>query len=340
MQENTKETTSVLVSVVVPIYNPGALLERCLRSLCAQTLHAMEIVCVLDCPTDGSDRVVEQYAQSDSRVRVIQNSRNMGVGGSRDIGIQAARGEYIGFSDDDDYVEGATYYEDLYRAAQTQQADVVISAVAIDRAEGTTIMPVSKTDTYTHLQSILYPEQTRLVQEPLARSVWHSLYRRVFLQDHSVRFYDRRTHLEEDTLFNVQVFTQTEHVAIVPQAYYHWDLTRSTRNESNYRSTYDIHAVHRFFTMVKQSVKASPLLTHKQQNTLLADCLSGLFYTRYCALRNIDPQTIADTLGEDLQYICIRNVIHVCYTSPKQILRHGPMLLKFYHYIHSLRQQI
>ena len=337
MQEDTKETTSVLVSVVVPIYNPGALLERCLRSLCAQTLQAMEIVCVLDCPTDGSDRVVEQYAQRDSRVRVIRNSRNMGVGGSRDIGVQAARGEYIGFSDDDDYVEGATYYEDMYRAAQGAKADVVLSAVAVDKPEGTTVVPVWQTDTFTHLQSMLYPEQTRLVREPLARSVWHSLYRRAFLQEHGARFYDRQTHLEEDTLFNVQVFTQTEHVTIVSQAYYHWDLTRSTRNESNYRSTYDIHAVHQFFTVVRQCVEVSPLLTHKQQETLLADCLSGLFYTRYCALRNIDPKTVADTLGEDLRYIRLRNAVRVCYSSWRQVWAHSVMLIKFNRYIHRLR---
>lgn len=337
MQE---DTSHILVSVVVPIYNPGQRLVRCLDSLCGQSLENMEILCVLDCPTDGSEQIAERYAAQDKRFRLVYNAHNMGVGESRNAGVAEARGEYVGFCDDDDYIAGATYYEDLYRTAKQQEMDVVSSSVVVEYADHTeTIGMKDQTTTYTQLQSLLYPEYAAKCLNRLARSVWHSIYRREFLQDHAVRFYDRRTHLEEDTLFNVQVYTQTDRYASLQQAYYHWDLT-AERTAANYRSTFDIQALKAFFTVVQQAVTASNLLDEKQKQNLLSDCLSAQFYTKYCAFRNEDNRAVVALLGSDLRYVQLHSVCRVCCPTFETVRRQWVMLIKFGLYIEYLRSLI
>ena len=86
------------VSIIVPIYNAGKFLEKCLDTLVNQTLKDIEIILVLDCPTDGSDRIAREYAEKDPRIRLIVNEQNLNIGLSRNEGLKIARGEYIGFS--------------------------------------------------------------------------------------------------------------------------------------------------------------------------------------------------------------------------------------------------
>jgi len=92
------------VSIIVPIYNAGKFLEKCLDTLVNQTLKDIEIILVLDCPTDGSDRIAREYAEKDPRIRLIVNEQNLNIGLSRNEGLKIARGEYIGFSDHDDWI--------------------------------------------------------------------------------------------------------------------------------------------------------------------------------------------------------------------------------------------
>mgnify|MGYP003102099414 CR=1 FL=1 len=65
------------VSIIVPIYNAGKFLEKCLDTLVNQTLKDIEIILVLDCPTDGSDRIAREYAEKDPRIRLIINEQNL-----------------------------------------------------------------------------------------------------------------------------------------------------------------------------------------------------------------------------------------------------------------------
>ena len=88
-------------SVVIPVYNTGFLLKRMLDSVLAQTEKDIELICVDDSSTDGSDRVVEEYAARDGRVRLIRQ-KNQGPYVARSTGIMAAQGEYVYICDHDD----------------------------------------------------------------------------------------------------------------------------------------------------------------------------------------------------------------------------------------------
>ena len=114
------------VSIIVPIYNAGEFLGRCLDSLIHQTLKDIEIILVLDVPTDGSDKVAEMYADQDNRIKLVYNESNLHIGFSRNAGLKIASGEYVGFADHDDYCE-TDMFEKLYKKAKKDNADVVVS---------------------------------------------------------------------------------------------------------------------------------------------------------------------------------------------------------------------
>ncbi len=115
------------VSVVVPAYNAHETLVRCLTSLVHQTLEDIEIIVVNDASTDDTWDIMQRcQAQFPDKVRIFENKVNMGPGGARNVGIDAAEGEYIGFCDSDDYVT-SKMFELLYYKAKEKDADIVDS---------------------------------------------------------------------------------------------------------------------------------------------------------------------------------------------------------------------
>ena len=100
------EREDVLVSVVIPTYSRSDTLERALNGILKQTYQNLDIIVVDDNPPNSVYRlfvqqIIKKYA-SDQRIRYIQNTQNLGGAGARNVGIEAAKGEYIAFLDDDD----------------------------------------------------------------------------------------------------------------------------------------------------------------------------------------------------------------------------------------------
>lgn len=102
------------ISVIVPVYNSIDCLEKCVRSLCAQTYADLEIFLIDDGSTDGTAELVEELAKTDSRIRT-HHKENGGASSARNAGIALATGEYLAFADSDDYLEPYVY-EELLRA--------------------------------------------------------------------------------------------------------------------------------------------------------------------------------------------------------------------------------
>ena len=113
-----------LISVIVPIYKVELYIRQCIDSLLAQTYRNLEIILVDDGSPDGCPAICDEYARKDSRIRVI-HKENGGLSDARNVGIDAAKGDYIGFVDSDDWVM-PDMYEYLYRGAQEYGADITV----------------------------------------------------------------------------------------------------------------------------------------------------------------------------------------------------------------------
>lgn len=112
-----------MVTVVVPIYNVECYLDRCMQSIVNQTYNNLEIILVDDGSKDSCPQLCDEWANKDSRVKVI-HKKNAGLGMARNTGMENATGEYICFFDSDDYVELDTI-EKAYNLAKEYDADIV-----------------------------------------------------------------------------------------------------------------------------------------------------------------------------------------------------------------------
>ena len=122
------------VSIIVPVYNVQNYLKKCLDSLMSQTIQKIEIICIDDASTDYSGKILDDYANADSRVKAIHLENNQGTLEARKTGIRQAHGDYIMFVDSDDYIESNTC-EELLKIMEEQNVDVVHFGTQIHAGE-------------------------------------------------------------------------------------------------------------------------------------------------------------------------------------------------------------
>ncbi len=118
---------SELISVIIPIYKVEPYLAKCVESVLGQTYSNLEIILVDDGSPDRCGELCDEYAETDSRVKVI-HKRNGGLSDARNAGMKIATGEYLAFIDSDDWIE-RDYFEVLYRLLKDNDAD--LSAIAL-----------------------------------------------------------------------------------------------------------------------------------------------------------------------------------------------------------------
>ena len=112
-----------LISVVVPVYNVEKYIDRCLNSIINQTYRKLEIIIVNDGSTDNSRKIIDKFSKMDSRIIVIDKN-NGGLSEARNVGINAATGDYITFIDSDDFVS-YDYIEYLYSLIEKYKVKVL-----------------------------------------------------------------------------------------------------------------------------------------------------------------------------------------------------------------------
>lgn len=119
-----------LLSVIVPVYMTDRYTGICIESIINQTYKNLEIILVDDGSTDNCPELCDLYATKDSRIKVI-HKENGGLVSGRKAGMQASKGEYIGYVDGDDWI-GPGYYQSLMDAMRESDADIAIAGFSRD----------------------------------------------------------------------------------------------------------------------------------------------------------------------------------------------------------------
>lgn len=212
-----KETP--VVSVIVPVYNVEEYLVRCLDSLINQTTDApYEIICVNDCSPDNSTAILEDYALCfPNLIRVLANAQNVGLGATRDHGIEEARGEYLMFIDSDDYVR-EDYIEQYLAAMENNPCDVIIGGYI---------------DTDGSNEQVRFLPHSPWTELSFS-AAWAKLYRRDFVAANGLKFTGIR--YAEDTLFSLNAFACNAQCTIIDYAGYYYfanpsSITRDKRQD-------------------------------------------------------------------------------------------------------------
>lgn len=129
-----------LISVIVPVYNVEKYVGQCIDSIINQTYKNLEIILVDDGSTDNSGKICDEYAKKDNRIKVI-HKENEGVVIARSLGMEKARGKYLGLVDGDDWIESTMYY-DMIKIMKKYNVDFIDSG--FKRDNGYVIRPAEK----------------------------------------------------------------------------------------------------------------------------------------------------------------------------------------------------
>lgn len=210
-----------MYSVVIPVYEAGNCLDRCVASWLRQSERDLELLLVDDGSADGSGELCDAWAGRDARVRVIHQA-NAGVSAARNAGIEAARGEYLLFTDSDDYV-APDYLEKMGDCRARFGADLVLCGFH-HLYEGADILKLPG-ETRAFLLEEGEEDFLRLYEQSFLNMPWNKLYKREL----AGRF-DRSLSLGEDLLFNLDYLGQCRKIAVLsePLCYYIQEEQKAT----------------------------------------------------------------------------------------------------------------
>lgn len=207
------------VSVIIPVYNTEKYLRKCLDSVCQQTLKDIEIICVNDCSPDNCLDILQEYAANDSRIKLIDFATNKGAAAARNVGIEQAQGEYIGFVDSDDFVD-LDFYEKLYAKAVETGADITKSNLVIENPNYCNVF-----DRYANLDA------TKLNKLNF-NHIPTAILRTSFVHNHNIKFNEMLKNAE-DCVFEVMMSFFANKIEVTEDVVYHYLFNTSSLNNTN-----------------------------------------------------------------------------------------------------------
>jgi len=212
-----EERCATTFTVIVPAYNIGKHINRCLESIQAISLYNLEIIIVDDGSTDGTALVCEQISRGDRRMEVVRQS-NAGLSVARNAGLARAHGEYVAFVDGDDYISPESLIAAIDRAYD-EDADVVVGGAFVVDQAGLTHTRRALVEPGSQMFTGAEYLEAALAQNRMSMCVPYSIYRRALLVEHGIEFEPGLYH--EDELWSPQVFLAAERVVCTSPFYFH-----------------------------------------------------------------------------------------------------------------------
>lgn len=209
---------SPLISVIIPIYNAEKYLNECLSSILNQTYKNLEIICINDGSSDGSNKICNNWAKSDSRIKIIQKI-NEGVGAARNIGIRYATGELISFIDSDDYIDN-DFYEYLINIINSYKSDIAYCAFRRIDINGNIL-----TGAATNKSEIeIFSKEKALInmlraQKGFSVYVWNAIYKK-----NLIPYFSTKQAVGEDQSFTVNAILNSTKIAFGSKAKYNYRI--------------------------------------------------------------------------------------------------------------------
>lgn len=225
------------VSIIVPVYNTKPFLSQCIESILGQSLKDFEAIFVNDGSTDGSDAVLNDYANRDPRITVI-TKQNQGVSAARNDGLRAAKGEYLFFADSDDWLD-EDGLSSVLEAARRLDADVVSADFYQECYGSVHVKKLFPSEFYstdfevlsTMQNAILYSQASAFSSSAFSRvnsfggAAWHHLIKRSLVEEYKLSFNSYLDGMLEDGFFMLNVFERARSAAYIQIPTYHYRIS-------------------------------------------------------------------------------------------------------------------
>lgn len=228
--------SNVFLSIVIPVYNGGKYITRCLDSIWQQGMneYEYEVVCVNDCSTDNTVEVIQGIQRNHPNLRLLSNTVNKRAGGSRNYGVVEAGGEYVTFIDADDY-----YHEGALRKAVEYLKKRKIDILMCDSSRE---LPDKRSDTLIHHFSnhSVLSGRNFLLENGYPFAPWKFLFRKKLMLDNQC-FFEEYVQAEDiDWVYRMGLLAKTmqyQPILLVHYVLVSNSLSGANANERNLKDT-------------------------------------------------------------------------------------------------------
>lgn len=240
---------SIKISVIMPIYNVDAYIRQGLDTVVGQSLKEIEIICVDDGSTDNSYSILEEYAQKDHRITLIQQ-KNQGAGVARNTGLTLATGKYLLFLDPDDFFE-LTMLEELYERAEKTAAEVVIC-----HAKGFNDKDQCEYEIHRYYNEKNVPKKDIFSYFDMKETIfstfgfapWNKLVLRSFVEREKIRF--QEIFRANDAFFVASILIQGKKIAVLDKTLLFYRTNMVTEGKKKINS-YPLSVYQAFFAIAQ-----------------------------------------------------------------------------------------
>ena len=299
---------SPLISIIIPVYNAEKYLSKCIESLINQSIENIEFIFINDGSIDNSKLIIESYMKKDKRILLI-NKQNSGASDCRNIGIEKAKGQYVGFVDSDDWV-APNMFETLYKNIKYNKSDMCIGGYNL-------LINNSITKIKLNLNKKIYRDK-EIINEiaiPMVESnsinesnknqgfIWNNIYNLNIIRDNNIKFHTNLK-IGEDILFNLNFLKYCTKVSISDSFGYFYRYNQNSQTVSYNKNLKNI--MDELFKEISSFIENNDLLkyTDKRLDILLVN-MSNYMIVNESNLKSI----------MDIKYR-INNISKIC-SNPK-----------------------
>lgn len=244
------------ISVIMPVYNVESYLQQSIYSVTKQSLRNIEILCINDGSTDASLSILNYFAQKDKRIKVI-TTENHGYGHAMNIGLQNAKGKYVGIVEPDDYIL-PDMFEYLLDAAYMNNADIVKSdfyRFTEENGVQNRYFQAAVTDKQ-YYQKLLRPGEKKICFR-FIMNIWCGIYKKEFIDKHGITFNESPGASFQDNGFWFKSLCYADSVFYLNRAFY---MNRRDNPDSSVNRKDNIYACNREYQYIRKFLSDAPRL--------------------------------------------------------------------------------
>lgn len=274
--KNKFNKNKVLVSIIIPVYNANQYLRACLETVASQTLKNIEVICVNDGSEDTSLEILKEFAEKDSRFKVI-DKENTGAGDCRNVGLREATGEYVLFLDADDKFN-SELCDKAYFRAKLDNADICFfGAVRFN-------MQTRENEAMNWvLRKELLPKTKPFKKEVLGNKFfqvtsgcpWSKMFRREFILNHQLKFQNLQN--ANDLYFVRTAMALAENMTYVDEELVTYRYAAGTNTQSTkHKAPLEFYKAYKALKERLEEEKVYDSLEQSFVNLAFDDCMFNL----------------------------------------------------------------
>lgn len=326
------------LSIIIPVYNKGKYLAKCLTSIIDQNYKGLEVIVINDGSTDNSEKIAQEYQTIDQRIKVYTFT-NSGVSAARNRGIAIAQGQFILFIDADDWIE-PDYLQRIMHHTEQENADIYIWGITKETETEQYSLTSSFNGVLTQEEFLkAFVKEQYETRRGLYGYISNKLLRRKIIQKNNICFNPTIKQLEDYDFF-LSYYDHAQTVCLFPETGYHYVTGTAYSSGSMIKHV-------NFMAMIEIHLKCKSILQQhncftQDNQQLIEQAIGGLALVMFLEMPTVTLSAIRHSISLLEQNNDILTSIQTHQTSFKRlkslILKKQVFLL--YLYLHSWKNYL